>query len=59
MYSKNFIATEALREVEPIKPQLESNVMRCSLTGKIIPFSGSLARLTPSEDGDLTMFCKY
>jgi hypothetical protein len=56
--SKNFIAAEALREFEPIKLQLKSNVTGCSLTGKIVPFSGLLTRLTPSDDGYLKMLFK-
>ena len=50
---KNFIATGALREFEPIKLQLKSDVIG-SLTGRIVPFSGLLARLTPSDDCYLT-----
>jgi hypothetical protein len=52
--SKNFIAIGALREFEPIKLHLKSNVMGCCLTGRIVPFSGLWASLTPSDDGYLT-----
>jgi hypothetical protein len=54
IWTKNFIAIGALREFEPIKLHLKSNVIGCSLTGRIVPLSGPWARLTPSDDGYLT-----
>ena len=50
---ENLIAIGALREFESTKPNLNP-ASYCSLAGRIVPFSGLLARLTLSDDGYLT-----